>query len=633
MEPRPGLPLGPSPIGLPGPPTENGRPLNEGPVVVPVVIPVGGGGGGGNTPTMIAGINGEPPRPLTSEDVAAITEAGSKGGTFMCTLCNKKFGYKNGLIRHVRLTHVGEKPYQCNICNRRFGYKHILMEHQNLHFGNRPYACTMCDKKFAARSNLIQHRMVHKRPFNCNMCNKRFDREDQLKKHLFAHPQALLTCNFCQYAAASQADLNKHMVEHHPPQVLDTRTASRRSSDEKGQDLQPAEEIDEHPGTPQTPHTPLTPQPAPLVLQQQVHPDQPGQQPLPNLQLQTHQPSPPQPLQQLQQQHAGSEDGSDRGTPVSTHAPSTPTTPLHSPLGPYAIPQYLQHRGQRVESICNQLITSVTSTDHGQYQGVIVKKEAEEMSDTTCSMGVNIGNGIPMGHVSPHDLSAQQVYSTIESLRTPSSLVYNSVLSGSVPSSLQNALANSGLATSLPGLMTTRECTPGTPMPTLPAIHEVFSRRPQRIPPTFTSFGVPTILSPDNRLGVGHPELSISLRSPPPTSFQQTSPTLPMTNSVRPTPQLPPIAQVFRQTKDSAVQHSAPIPGFPALDDVLSYYMNQGKLFKCQHCNILFFERGMYFLHASLHGTSSPWECSICHKVCSDKNEFTLHFVNQQHNS
>jgi len=137
-------------------------------------------------------ISPPPPSPqISAAELSLLTEASATtNGTFQCTLCSKQFGYKNGLIRHVRLTHVGEKPYQCTICNRRFGYKHILMEHQNLHFGNRPYACALCDKRFAARSNLIQHRMVHRRPYNCTMCSKRFDREDQLKKHMFAHPQS-----------------------------------------------------------------------------------------------------------------------------------------------------------------------------------------------------------------------------------------------------------------------------------------------------------------------------------------------------------------------------------------------------------------------------------------------------------
>lgn len=91
--------------------------------------------------------------------------------------------------------------------------------------------------------------------------------------------------------------------------------------------------------------------------------------------------------------------------------------------------------------------------------------------------------------------------------------------------------------------------------------------------------------------------------------------------------------QVLRQSKDKATQHSAPIPDILSLDDVLSYYISQGSLFRCQHCNILFFERGMYFLHSSLHGALSPWQCSICHTECLDKNEFTLHSVNQQHSA
>jgi len=209
----------------------------------------------------------------------------------------------------------------------------------------------------------------------------------------------------------------------------------------------------------------------------------------------------------------------------------------------------------------------------------------------------------------------------------------------------------------------------------LPGIHEVFSQsrrgsniatlsnsRLSRSPGTATSAANQKLPSFANFMPVHqvkHPlpdlaQLSSMLHSPPavggsapssvpPTLFQSSSNTLlnpgggginPSNPTQRPTAQLPPIAHTMRQTKDRAgVQHSITIAGFPSLDDVLSYYVSQGRLFKCAHCNILFFERGMYFLHASLHGLSSPWECSICHKVCADKNEFTLHFVNQQHNN
>ena len=85
--------------------------------------------------------------------------------------------------------------------------------------------------------------------------------------------------------------------------------------------------------------------------------------------------------------------------------------------------------------------------------------------------------------------------------------------------------------------------------------------------------------------------------------------------------------------QDASTQHNTVnIQGdVPSLNDILVYYESQGKIYRCAHCKILFEERGMYFLHKSLHGEQSPWECSICHKMCADKNDFHLHFVNEQH--
>jgi len=164
----------------------------------------------------------------------------------------------------------------------------------------------------------------------------------------------------------------------------------------------------------------------------------------------------------------------------------------------------------------------------------------------------------------------------------------------------------------------------------LPGIHEMFSKRQQRLP-SFANFMPVTS-------GHKNSDVMSSVRqSQSSTSGSSLTSAISLSGVVnptqRPTAQLPPMTHgMVRSTKDQAVQHSQSVAGFPSLDDVLSYYVSQGRLFRCQHCSILFFERGMYFLHASLHGLTSPWECSICHKVCSDKNEFTLHFVNQQHN-
>ena len=310
-------------------------------------------------------------------------------------------------------------------------------------------------------------------------------------------------------------------------------------------------------------------------------------------------------------------------------------------------------QGHRIHAICNQLSTSQASVPpgvplQGPYHGVIVKKEAIDEADM-CMEGERLGPG-PPPNASPRgqlpDCSPMAEYTpplstfpgSQDMLRSPhiSPIYANPPVSGS---NMMSSIAHDLLGKVADDKAAAPPCQPQQQHSALPAIHEVFSRRPQKLPP-FANFGIP-MLSPENRLTMNlpHPELTLSMMSPPPpTSFPMpASSGAAVVNQAgqRPTAQLPPIAQVLKggQSKDQGVQHSAPIPGFPTLDEVLSYYMSQGKLFKCQHCNILFFERGMFFLHASLHGQSSPWECSICHKVCSDKNEFTLHFVNQQHHS
>ena len=506
------------------------------------------------TPSPTAERTG-PQRHLTPDDVAAITEAGSRGGTFVCTLCNKKFGYKNGLIRHVRLTHVGEKPYQCNICQRRFGYKHILMEHQNLHFGNRPYACALCDKKFAARSNLIQHRLVHKRPYHCQLCNKRFDRDDQLKKHLFAHPQSRLTCNFCQYTASGQADLNRHMVELHSPAVLDTRSNGTPRKTEHI--LEEADTTD-------------VSSMAESVLQPEG---------IPNL-------TPPSdsPRSQTSTTPSTSQFLQAAGMSTTSSSPSSSSS-----------------RGLRVENICLQLKSGETdrrldpadleNTD-AFLQGVTIKKEIDDLD----SCGRSACSQSPR---TPSRTDTSLFYSVAEPSQGPATSAHVF----STPSCLPLSSASANVA----------------PVAALPGIHEVFTRRPQRAPPpNFNNLSTSPMLS-----GSDLPLPMFSNTNPFPPSVNA--------NNNRPTAQLPPIAQVFRQTKPKLENPPSPPNGIPALEEVLSYYISHGKLFRCCHCNILFYERGMYFLHASLHGTNSPWECSICHKLCSDKNEFTLHFVNQQH--
>ncbi|CAG2189548.1 uncharacterized protein LOC143057795 [Mytilus galloprovincialis] len=136
-----------------------------------------------------------------------------------CKQCGKEFNYKNGLLRHQKLTHAKERKYECEICNRRFGYKNILLEHQNIHFGIKPYKCSLCDKRFAARSNLVQHRTVHKRPLSCTVCPQRFLSEDALQRHIKGHQGTVLSCNLCSFSTPNQITLNDHIHTSHATEL------------------------------------------------------------------------------------------------------------------------------------------------------------------------------------------------------------------------------------------------------------------------------------------------------------------------------------------------------------------------------------------------------------------------------
>ena len=493
------------------------------------------------------------------------------------------------------------------------------MEHQNLHFGNRPYACTQCDKKFAARSNLIQHRMVHKRPYQCSMCNKRFDKEDQLTKHMYAHPQTMMQCTLCKKNCNNENDLKKHLAKVHPTELQQNAAAAAAAAVATAA-IKPQIAQNGSNGVLDM-HLP------PLASMVGI----PSLAPLP-----PHHHHPP---------HHGNQNTERISPPAGASPDGHPQTPPGHTTPPARAPPLLNERGQRIDAICSQLVTSVsnplpesphTPPTTNNYNSVIIKKEYEQQYMEAAA-----------AEQSPRAADyANAIYSSTHELpRASVAAMYTHV----APMMVEDAVSPKD----------------DGPTPPLPGIHEMFSRRstpklePPPLPPPPLSFASnaaafaampPLLTSADTRMNLPN-DLPLNLMSPPPnttaaTPFMSSSPMqqqqqqqqiqqiqLPVGHQQnRPTAQLPPITHVLKQTHDQAVQHSTPIPGFPCLDDVINYYVNQGAIFKCQHCNVVFFERGMFFLHSSLHSAANPWECSICNKVCGDRNEFTLHFINQQHN-
>lgn len=54
--------------------------------------------------------------------------------------------------------------------------------------------------------------------------------------------------------------------------------------------------------------------------------------------------------------------------------------------------------------------------------------------------------------------------------------------------------------------------------------------------------------------------------------------------------------------------------------------------FQCQHCNIVFPNQTLYFLHRGFHSDADPWRCNGCGLSCADMYEFNTHLVSDSHN-
>jgi len=53
---------------------------------------------------------------------------------------------------------------------------------------------------------------------------------------------------------------------------------------------------------------------------------------------------------------------------------------------------------------------------------------------------------------------------------------------------------------------------------------------------------------------------------------------------------------------------------------------------QCQHCNIIFPDQTLYFLHRGFHSNSTnPWKCNGCGQRCNDMYDFNTHLMSDVH--
>ena len=79
---------------------------------------------------------------------------------YACEQCDKSYGRKDHLRRHIQSAHSDDRPFVCRVCALTFPRKDRLVRHERVHSGCPQYPCLICGKKFFRKDSLGKHLMT-----------------------------------------------------------------------------------------------------------------------------------------------------------------------------------------------------------------------------------------------------------------------------------------------------------------------------------------------------------------------------------------------------------------------------------------------------------------------------------------
>ena len=106
---------------------------------------------------------------------------------FKCDHCQKSFGRKPELERHIEARHQMVK-YKCDVCSSVFTSKSYLTHHKRKHLSTESvpkYRCKECEKEYKDAGGLRRHvKSIHLNiKFKCDPCKKVLSYEGALRNH------------------------------------------------------------------------------------------------------------------------------------------------------------------------------------------------------------------------------------------------------------------------------------------------------------------------------------------------------------------------------------------------------------------------------------------------------------------
>lgn len=142
---------------------------------------------------------------------------------YVCDLCNKHFGTKRCVERHIMYVHAKEpkrhhksSPSTCSICGKSYSDPANFRRHLETHSDSAKIPCPTCNQLFT-RSQLYTHQRIHgPKNFFCERCGKSFVTNSALQKHIQDVHQRLgqSVCSICNKVLANKISFRKHMAGH-----------------------------------------------------------------------------------------------------------------------------------------------------------------------------------------------------------------------------------------------------------------------------------------------------------------------------------------------------------------------------------------------------------------------------------
>ncbi|XP_059152566.1 protein krueppel-like isoform X2 [Physella acuta] len=488
-------------------------------------------------------------------------------------------------ISSIAYTRQGDS-YVCSLCGKVVVSKAAITRHIQLtHEKKKPFECNICHRRFGYKNILMEHQNIHFgiKPYACTLCDKRFAARSNLFQHRLLHMKPFC-CYICNKRFDRDEQLQRHLKLHPTANVLSCSQCPFTATN--------VEALNQH-------------------LQE-------------NHKLLTYD----------TRRHSSSFD-SDSGDPPSQVVMSLPSPTLTSPdKSPGHMSLNMDSDAmRRIDTICSQLASRGQS--HHTSEG------SQQVKQEPLSPG---GVRFPPDHhhFPPASPSSRDHHHFNHG--SPTSTISNSSIGLSrgqnrlppFSSALARSYSNpSDPEQGSPLSMTTgrKDTSPILGMDMIGNKYHVASN-PRFLPPNRRANSMNS-MNPlgSMRHGGPTPEHVRSIADSTSNLSEFFSSLQGLVQRSQEIPELHVNISKPKLTREIGTQYNnTSLPGeLPSLEDLLIYYESQGRLYRCQHCRISFEERGLYFLHKSLHGEMSPWQCSICHKICADRNDFHLHFVNQQH--